>query len=110
MTYTTARPDQAPGETIDRPRRRTRVAVDVAGLAYVIAVYVAVLTRGRFYVQQFHELDRARRHGVLTGVLHLALSRGPSFMFALVGDVPIDIAAAILVTGVMVWRSRRVGE
>jgi hypothetical protein len=108
MTNTTARPDPARGEAIGRPRRRTRVAVDAAGLAYVIAVYVAVLTRGRFYVQRFHELERAWRHVVHTDVLLSALIRGASFMFALVGDVPIDIAAAILVTGMMVWRSRRV--
>ncbi len=100
MTNTNARPDPARGDTIGRPRRRTRVAIDAAGLAYVTAVYVAVVTRGRFFVRPFHVLERV----VLTDALH----PGVAFMLALAGDVPIDIAAAILVTGMMVWRSRRV--
>lgn len=102
MTTTSARPGPAREDTIRRPRRRTRMAVDAAGLAYVIAVYVAVVTRGRVYVHLFHELDRV--------VLHPALGRAASFMFALVGDVSIDVAAAILVTGMMVCRKLRVRE
>ena len=99
MTSTYPRPDQSRAETIDRPRRRTRVAVDAAGLVYVIAVYVAVVTRGRFYVRPFHDLARV--------ALKDALHPGVAFMFALVGDVPVDIAAAIFVTLLMVCRNRR---
>jgi hypothetical protein len=106
MTNPNARPDPARGDTIDRPRRRTRVAIDAAGVAYVTAVYVAVVKRGRVYVHLFHELDRV----VLTDVLHPAVSRGASFMFGLVSDVPIDIAAAIFVTIMMVCRNVRVRE
>jgi len=95
----------ATGRTIDHPRRRVRVAVDLAGAAYVIAVYLAVLTRGRLYVQLFHSraIDGFWRRVVLTDVFHPAVS----FAFALLGDITIDIAAAILATFLMFTQRAR---